>query len=41
MANGQLPWLTRLSQQDAPDLAWRTEGHEGETYKTIITEVMK
>jgi hypothetical protein len=25
MANGQFPWLTHFSQQDAPGFAWRTE----------------
>jgi hypothetical protein len=25
MANGQLPWLTPFSQQDAPGFSWRFE----------------
>jgi len=28
MVNGQVPWLTPFSQQDTPDLSWRSKGHE-------------
>jgi hypothetical protein len=35
MANGQLPWLTLFSQQDAPGLAWRSGIHGKKTKKGL------
>lgn len=34
MANDQFPWLTPLSQQDAPGFAWRTKGSRVEGGRT-------
>jgi hypothetical protein len=36
MANGQLPWLTLFSQQDAPGFAWRSENTKVGKHENFI-----